>query len=45
MVWQPEIDELKHRRHLAEQMGGKEGIKLQHAQGTFKTQFGPSYRL
>ena len=33
MVWQPEIDELEHRRHLAEQMGGKERIARQHAQG------------
>lgn len=33
MVWQPEIDELKHRKHLAEQMGGKEGVARHHAQG------------
>ncbi len=33
MVWQPEIDELKHRRHLAEQMGGAEGIAAQHERG------------
>lgn len=33
MVWQPEIDELEHRRYLAEQMGGKERIERQHAQG------------
>lgn len=33
MVWQPELDELKHRRHLAEQMGGTEGVARQHAHG------------
>ena len=33
MVWQPEIDELKQRKELAAQMGGKEGIDRQHAQG------------
>ncbi len=33
MVWQPEIDELKHRKHLAEQMGGEEGIKRQRKRG------------
>ncbi len=33
MVWQPEIDELKYRRHLAQQMGGKEGIERQHSRG------------
>ncbi|OGO04122.1 MAG: hypothetical protein A2Y60_04240 [Chloroflexi bacterium RBG_13_54_9] len=33
MVWQPEIDELKYRQHLAEQMGGPEGIARQHDQG------------
>lgn len=33
MVWQPEIDELKHRQHLAEQMGGKEAIEQHHSQG------------
>ncbi len=33
MVWQPEIDEINHRRKLAEQMGGPEGIERQHAQG------------
>ncbi len=33
MVWQPELDELKHRRHLAEQMGGKEGIERQRKRG------------
>jgi len=33
MVWQPEIDELKHRQQLAHQMGGKEGIERQHSHG------------
>ncbi len=33
MVWQPEIDELKHRKHLAEQMGGEEGVAQHHARG------------
>jgi len=33
MVWQPEIDELNHRRELAAQMGGKENIERQHKRG------------
>ena len=33
MVWQHEIEELEHRHHLAEQMGGKEGIERQHSRG------------
>ena len=33
MVWQPEIDELKHRELLAEQMGGAEGVQRQHERG------------
>ncbi len=33
MVWQPEMDELKRRQHLARQMGGKEGIERQHSRG------------
>lgn len=33
MVWQPEIEELKHRKQLAEQMGGPEGIDRQHSRG------------
>lgn len=33
MVWQPEIDELRHRRELAAQMGGKEGVERQHSRG------------
>jgi len=33
MVWQSEIEELKHRKHLAEQMGGSEGIARQRSRG------------
>ena len=33
MVWQPEIDEMKLRQRLAEQMGGPEGIQRQHERG------------
>jgi len=33
MVWQPEIDELKYRKELAQQMGGEEGIARQHSRG------------
>ena len=33
MVWQPEIDELNHRKNLAEKMGGEEGIEKQHSRG------------
>jgi acetyl-CoA carboxylase carboxyltransferase component len=33
MVWQSEIEELKHRKQLAEQMGGSEGIDRQHGRG------------
>ena len=33
MVWQPEIEELNYRKHLAEQMGGKEGIERQRKRG------------
>ncbi len=33
MVWQAELEELKHRQDLAEQMGGKESIEKQHSQG------------
>ncbi len=33
MVWEPEVDELKRRRHLAEQMGGSEAVARQHARG------------
>ena len=33
MVWQPEIDELNYRKHLAEQMGSDEGIERQRKRG------------
>ena len=33
MVWQPEIDELKHRKELAARMGGPEGIERQRKRG------------
>ena len=33
MVWQREIDELNHRKHLAEQMGGEEEVARHHAEG------------
>jgi len=33
MVWQPEIQELRHREELARQMGGPEGIERQHKRG------------
>jgi acetyl-CoA carboxylase carboxyltransferase component len=33
MVWKPEVDELKRRRELAAQMGGKEGIERQRKRG------------
>ena len=33
MVWQSDIDELRHRKELAEQMGGPEGIERQHSRG------------
>ena len=33
MSWQPEIDEIKRRIKLAEQMGGAENIKRQHDGG------------
>jgi len=33
MVWQPEIDELEYRRHLAAQMGGEEGVARQKKRG------------
>jgi len=33
VVWQPEIDELKHRKELAQQMGGREGVERQHSRG------------
>lgn len=33
MSWEPEIEELKHRQHLAHQMGGAEGIARQRKRG------------
>ncbi|MEE8397478.1 MAG: carboxyl transferase domain-containing protein [Desulfobacterales bacterium] len=33
MTWKPELEELEHRRTLAEKMGGKEGIERQHKRG------------
>jgi acetyl-CoA carboxylase carboxyltransferase component len=33
MTWQPELDELRRRRQLAEQMGGPEKIARQHNNG------------
>jgi len=33
MSWQDEVDELEHRRALARQMGGPEGIARQHERG------------
>ncbi len=33
MVWQPEIDELEHRKELASKMGGEAGIAEQHRRG------------
>ncbi|MDP2919442.1 MAG: carboxyl transferase domain-containing protein [Dehalococcoidia bacterium] len=33
MVWEPEIEELKYRKRLAEQLGGPEGIDRQHRSG------------
>ncbi len=33
MVWQPEIDELTHRRELAAQMGGEENVAKHRARG------------
>ena len=33
MSWEAELEELKYRHHLAEQMGGPEGIERQHGRG------------
>ena len=33
MVWQPEIDEMEKRMAFAKQMGGEEGIAVQHGRG------------
>ena len=33
MVWQPEIDEIRRRVAMAKEMGGEEGIAVQHGRG------------
>lgn len=33
MVWGPEVEELKRRREFAAQMGGEEGVEVQHGRG------------
>ncbi|MEE9435246.1 MAG: carboxyl transferase domain-containing protein, partial [Candidatus Adiutricales bacterium] len=33
MTWQPEVDEIKQRKKLAENMGGPEGIARQRKRG------------
>ena len=33
MVWQPEIEELRRRREMANKMGGQTGIDVQHGRG------------
>jgi acetyl-CoA carboxylase carboxyltransferase component len=33
MTWQEEVDDLKQRKRLAEQMGGPEGVERQHKRG------------
>jgi len=33
MVWEPEIEELKYRKHLAVQMGGRENVEKQRLRG------------
>ncbi|MBW2062866.1 MAG: hypothetical protein JRI95_15075 [Deltaproteobacteria bacterium] len=33
MTWRPEVDELEYRKHLAQQMGGPEGVARQHKRG------------
>ena len=33
MSWEEEVHEIRRRRHLAKQQGGKEGIAKQHARG------------
>ena len=33
MVWQPELDEMKRRGEMADQMGGEVGVNLQHERG------------
>jgi acetyl-CoA carboxylase carboxyltransferase component len=33
MTWQPELDEVRRRRELAERMGGPDKIRRQHEAG------------
>jgi acetyl-CoA carboxylase carboxyltransferase component len=33
MVWEPEIEEIRHRKSLAERMGGEERVARQHSEG------------
>ena len=33
MTWEPEVEEIKHRRDLAARMGGDEFVAQQHADG------------
>ncbi|MBW2368365.1 MAG: hypothetical protein JRH15_10800 [Deltaproteobacteria bacterium] len=33
MSWEKELDELAHRKDLAEQMGGQENVARQHKKG------------
>jgi len=33
VTWQPEVDEIKRREALAQQMGGRENVERQHAAG------------
>ena len=33
MTWEKEVKEIKHKRHLAEEMGGKDSVALQHSKG------------
>ena len=33
MTWQPEIDEITRRMRMARQMGGAEGVDVQHSRG------------
>ena len=33
MSWEPELEELRRRRELAEQMGGPEKVARQHGRG------------
>jgi len=33
VTWEKEVKEIKHKRHLAEEMGGKDSVALQHSKG------------